>query len=114
LAAPDGPATGLSSRGAVDMDGGREDWDRGGSASAPSMALTGEQDSLLMWRDSSRRGVCGDGGPAVMGESGWRVAGGVAVAGRGRCFPVCLGGVACLRGLEYSRWGPGVDWRPRM
>jgi hypothetical protein len=65
-----GPAAGLSSRGAVGMDGDREGEDRGGSASAPSMALTGEQESLLIWRYSSRRGVCGDGGPAAMGESG--------------------------------------------
>jgi hypothetical protein len=64
-----GPAAGLSSRGAVGMDGDREGEDRGGSASAPSMALTGEQESLLMWRYSSLRGVCGDDGPAVMGES---------------------------------------------
>jgi hypothetical protein len=83
LAALDGPASGLSSRGAVDMDGDREDRDRGGSASAPTMALTGERESLLMWRDSSRRGVCGYGGPVAMGESGWSAAGEVAVAGRG-------------------------------
>jgi hypothetical protein len=114
LAAPDGPATGLSSRGAIGMDGDREDRDRGGSASAPSMALTGEQDSLLIWRYSSRRGVCGDGGPAVMGESDWRGAGGVSVAGRGWFLTVCLGGVTCLRGLEYSQWGPGVDCRRRV
>jgi hypothetical protein len=113
LIAPDGPAVGLPSPGAVGMDSDREDRDRRGSASAPSMALTGEQDSLLIWRYSSRRGVCGDGGPAVMGESDWRGAGGVAAAGRGRFTPVCLGGVTCLRGLGYSWWGPGVDWRRR-
>jgi hypothetical protein len=79
----DGPAAGLSSRGAVDMDGDREGSDRGGSASAPSMALTGEQESLLIWRSSSRRGFCGGGGPAAEGESDRCGAGGVPAAGRG-------------------------------
>jgi hypothetical protein len=106
-----GPAAGLSSRGAVDMDGDREGSDRGGSASAPSMALTGEQESLLIWRSSSRRGVCGDSGPAAGGESDTCGAEEVPAAGRDSSLCDWRGGVTCLRVLEHPRDGPGVGWR---